>query len=148
MTQKDINMVPYSIVDHGNADAWVSARGETYSPSQISAFILQKMKETVESNLGETITQAVITVPAYFNDSQRQATKGAGQIASMRLSLHDAELSATVTTDAGTLDVTSLTHAASDLNIIHITSSEKGGGGGEGPCGGVEWHPVQGSVQR
>ena len=85
MTQKDINMVPYSIIDHGNADAWVSARGETYSPSQISAFILQKMKETVESNLGETITQAVITVPAYFNDSQRQATKDAGQIAGLEV---------------------------------------------------------------
>ena len=83
MTQKDINMVPYSIIDDGNADAWVSARGETYSPSQISAFILQKMKETVESNLGETITQAVITVPAYFNDLQRQATKDAGQIAGL-----------------------------------------------------------------
>ncbi len=85
MTQKDINMVPYSIIDNGNADAWVSARGETYSPSQISAFILQKMKETVESNLGETITQAVITVPAYFNDSQRQATKDAGQIAGLEV---------------------------------------------------------------
>ncbi|MFP6777543.1 MAG: molecular chaperone DnaK [Alphaproteobacteria bacterium] len=85
MTQKDIKMVPYSIIDHGNADAWVSARGETYSPSQISAFILQKMKETVESSLGETISQAVITVPAYFNDSQRQATKDAGQIAGLEV---------------------------------------------------------------
>ncbi len=85
MTQKDIKMVPYSIIDHGNADAWVSARDKTYSPSQISAFILQKMKETVESSLGETISQAVITVPAYFNDSQRQATKDAGQIAGLEV---------------------------------------------------------------
>ncbi|MDP7342105.1 MAG: molecular chaperone DnaK [Alphaproteobacteria bacterium] len=85
MTQKDINMVPYTIEEHDNADAWVSARGENYSPSQISAFILQKMKETVESNLGENITQAVITVPAYFNDSQRQATKDAGQIAGLEV---------------------------------------------------------------
>ncbi|MDP6475278.1 MAG: molecular chaperone DnaK [Alphaproteobacteria bacterium] len=85
MTQKDISMVPYTIEEHDNADAWVSARGENYSPSQISAFILQKMKETVESNLGENITQAVITVPAYFNDSQRQATKDAGQIAGLEV---------------------------------------------------------------
>ena len=85
MTQKDINMVPYTIEEHDNSDAWVAARGENYSPSQISAFILQKMKETVESNLGENITQAVITVPAYFDDSQRQATKDAGQIAGLEV---------------------------------------------------------------
>ncbi len=85
MTQKDIKMVPYSITEHDNSDAWVKARGETFSPSQISAFILQKMKETVESNLGETVNQAVITVPAYFNDSQRQATKDAGQIAGLEV---------------------------------------------------------------
>jgi len=85
MTQKDIKMVPYTITEHDNSDAWVKARGENYSPSQISAFILQKMKETVESNLGETVSQAVITVPAYFNDSQRQATKDAGQIAGLEV---------------------------------------------------------------
>ena len=85
MTQKDIKMVPYSITEHDNSDAWVTARGETYSPSQISAFILQKMKETVESHLGENVEQAVITVPAYFNDSQRQATKDAGQIAGLEV---------------------------------------------------------------
>jgi molecular chaperone DnaK len=85
MTQKDIKMVPYSITEHDNADAWVTARGENYSPSQISAFILQKMKETVESHLGENVEQAVITVPAYFNDSQRQATKDAGQIAGLEV---------------------------------------------------------------
>jgi len=85
MTQKDIKMVPYSITEHDNSDAWVTARSESYSPSQISAFILQKMRETVESHLGETVEQAVITVPAYFNDSQRQATKDAGQIAGLEV---------------------------------------------------------------
>jgi len=76
-------MVPFAIVDGGNGDAWVKVRGEKYSPSQISAFILQKMKETAESYLGEEVTQAVITVPAYFNDAQRQATKDAGKIAGL-----------------------------------------------------------------
>ena len=82
-TQKDKKMVPYEIVNHSNGDAWVEARGERYSPSQISAFTLQKMKETAEAFLGEPVAQAVITVPAYFNDSQRQATKDAGQIAGL-----------------------------------------------------------------
>ncbi len=82
---KDQNIVPYSIVDGGNGDAWVQARGEKYSPSQISAFILGKMKETAESYLGEEVTQAVITVPAYFNDAQRQATKDAGKIAGLEV---------------------------------------------------------------
>ncbi len=80
---KDKNIVPYAIVDGGNGDAWVEAGGEKYSPSQISAFILQKMKETAEGYLGEDVTQAVITVPAYFNDAQRQATKDAGKIAGL-----------------------------------------------------------------
>ncbi len=83
MTQKDAGLVPYKIVKGGNGDAWVGAGGEDYSPSQISAFILQKMKETAEAYLGETVTQAVITVPAYFNDAQRQATKDAGRIAGL-----------------------------------------------------------------
>ncbi|MFN3615647.1 MAG: Hsp70 family protein, partial [Rubrimonas sp.] len=82
---KDKGMVPYEIVEGGNGDAWVKARGEKYSPSQISAFILQKMKETAESYLGETVTKAVITVPAYFNDAQRQATKDAGRIAGLEV---------------------------------------------------------------
>ncbi|MBY6135645.1 molecular chaperone DnaK [Leisingera sp. XS_AS12] len=82
---KDKKMVPYSIVDGGNGDAWVEARGEKYSPSQISAFTLGKMKETAESYLGEEVTQAVITVPAYFNDAQRQATKDAGKIAGLEV---------------------------------------------------------------
>ncbi len=83
--QKDKDLVPYSIVDGGNGDAWVEAAGQKYSPSQISAFILGKMKETAESYLGEDVTQAVITVPAYFNDAQRQATKDAGKIAGLEV---------------------------------------------------------------
>ena len=82
---KDQKNMPYTIVNGGNGDAWVQARGEKYSPSQVSAFILQKMKETAESYLGETVTQAVITVPAYFNDAQRQATKDAGRIAGLEV---------------------------------------------------------------
>jgi len=83
--EKDKGLVPYDIVDGGNGDAWVQVRGENYSPSQISAFILQKMKETAESYLAESVTQAVITVPAYFNDAQRQATKDAGKIAGLEV---------------------------------------------------------------
>jgi len=79
MVSKDMGLVPYKIVKADNGDAWVEAEGKRYSPSQISAFTLQKMKETAESYLGEKVTQAVITVPAYFNDSQRQATKDAGR---------------------------------------------------------------------
>ncbi|WP_376984904.1 molecular chaperone DnaK [Bosea sp. R86505] len=82
---KDKALVPYEIVRAGNGDAWVKARGEQYSPSQVSAFILGKMKETAEAYLGEPVTQAVITVPAYFNDSQRQATKDAGKIAGLEV---------------------------------------------------------------
>ena len=83
--EKDRKIVPYDIVDGGQGDAWVEAKNEKYSPSQISAFILQKMKETAESYLGETVEQAVITVPAYFNDAQRQATKDAGKIAGLEV---------------------------------------------------------------
>ena len=85
LTKKDMDLVPYSIVKGKTGDAWVKAGGEEYSPSQISAFTLQKMKETAEAYLGETVTQAVITVPAYFNDAQRQATKDAGQIAGLEV---------------------------------------------------------------
>lgn len=85
VTKKDTELVPYTIVRGANGDAWVKAGGEDYSPSQISAFILQKMKETAEAYLGENVTQAVITVPAYFNDAQRQATKDAGQIAGLEV---------------------------------------------------------------
>ena len=82
---KDKKNLPFAVVSGGNGDAWVEARGEKYSPSQISAFILQKMKETAESYLGEEVSQAVITVPAYFNDAQRQATKDAGKIAGLEV---------------------------------------------------------------
>ncbi len=85
MVTKDMDMVPYKIVDSGEGDAWVEAQGEKYSPSQISAFILGKMKETAEDYLGQGVTQAVITVPAYFNDAQRQATKDAGKIAGLEV---------------------------------------------------------------
>ncbi|MEP1522715.1 molecular chaperone DnaK [Ascidiaceihabitans sp.] len=82
---KDKKNLPFNVIDGGNGDAWVEAKGEKYSPSQISAFILGKMKETAESYLGEDVTQAVITVPAYFNDAQRQATKDAGKIAGLEV---------------------------------------------------------------
>ncbi len=85
MTKKDLDLVPYKIIKADNNDAWVEAHDKKYSPSQISAFILQKMKEDAEAYLGETVTQAVITVPAYFNDSQRQATKDAGKIAGLEV---------------------------------------------------------------
>jgi len=83
--EKDKNLVPYNIIDGGNGDAWVEVKGEKFSPSQISAQILTKMKETAENYLGEDVTQAVITVPAYFNDAQRQATKDAGKIAGLEV---------------------------------------------------------------
>jgi molecular chaperone DnaK len=83
--KKDQHLVPYKIIEGDNGDAWVGARGEKYAPSQVSAFILMKMKETAEQFLGEPVTQAVITVPAYFNDSQRQATKDAGKIAGLEV---------------------------------------------------------------
>jgi molecular chaperone DnaK len=85
MVEKDKGLVPYKIVKAANGDAWVEADGKTYSPSQVSAFILQKMKETAEAHLGQKIDQAVITVPAYFNDAQRQATKDAGKIAGLEV---------------------------------------------------------------
>src|SRR5436309_12820136 len=86
MTKKDMGMVPYKIIKADNGDAWVQGRdGKRFAPSEISAFILQKMKETAEAYLGEKITQAVITTPDYFNDSQRQATKDAGKIAGLEV---------------------------------------------------------------
>lgn len=85
MVRRDQDLVPYQIVKAANGDAWVEVKGEKYSPSQISAYILQKMKETAENYLGEKVTQAVITVPAYFNDAQRQATKDAGKIAGLEV---------------------------------------------------------------
>jgi molecular chaperone DnaK len=85
MVKRDMDLVPYKIIPGDNGDAWVESRGKKYAPSQISAFILQKMKETAEAYLGEPVAQAVITVPAYFNDSQRQATKDAGRIAGLEV---------------------------------------------------------------
>jgi len=85
IVQRDVKLSPFKIIKGNNDDAWVESRGEKYSPSQVSAFILQKMKETAEAYTGETITQAVITVPAYFNDAQRQATKDAGKIAGLEV---------------------------------------------------------------
>src|SRR6202158_3191294 len=85
VVQQNAKNVPYKLIKGDNGDAWVEAQGKKYAPSQISAFILQKMKETAEAYLGETVTQAVITVPAYFNDSQRQATKDAGRIAGLEV---------------------------------------------------------------
>ncbi len=85
MVKKETDLVPFKIIPGDNGDAWVESRGKKYAPSQISAFILQKMKETAEAYLGETVTEAVITVPAYFNDSQRQATKDAGKIAGLEV---------------------------------------------------------------
>ena len=85
IVKSDSELVPYKIIKGDNGDAWVESRGEKYSPSQISAFVLQKMKETAEAYLGEDVTQAVITVPAYFNDAQRQATKDAGKIAGLEV---------------------------------------------------------------
>ena len=83
--KKDITAAPFKIVNSEKGDAWIEAKGEKYSPSQISAFILQKMKETAEKYLGQEVTKAVITVPAYFNDAQRQATKDAGKIAGLEV---------------------------------------------------------------
>src|SRR6202030_1918856 len=85
MVKRDMDLVPFKIVQGDNGDAWVESRGKKYAPSQISAFILQKMKETAEAYLGEKVTEAVITVPAYFNDAQRQATKDAGKIAGLEV---------------------------------------------------------------
>jgi molecular chaperone DnaK (HSP70) len=85
ITKKDMGMVPYKIVAGPKGDAWVEVKGKAYSPSQISAYILQRMRETAELKLGQSVTQAVITVPAYFNDAQRQATKDAGKIAGLEV---------------------------------------------------------------
>jgi molecular chaperone DnaK len=126
MVAKDKDMVPYSIVKGDNGDAWVETRGEKYSPSQISAFILGKMKETAESFLGETVTQAVITVPAYFNDSQRQATKDAGRIAGLEVLRIINEPTAAALAygmdkkKAGTIAVYDLGGGTFDISVLEI----------------------------
>ena len=126
MTQKDMGLVPYKIVKAGNGDAWVTADGKQYSPSQISAFTLQKMKETAEAYLGQTVTQAVITVPAYFNDAQRQATKDAGKIAGLEVLRIINEPTAAALAygldkkGAGTIAVYDLGGGTFDVSILEI----------------------------
>lgn len=125
-TQKDMDLVPYQIVKADNGDAWVEARGEKYSPSQISAFILQKMKETAEAHLGEEVTEAVVTVPAYFNDSQRQATKDAGKIAGLDVLRIINEPTAAALAyglekkEAGTIAVYDLGGGTFDVSVLEI----------------------------
>jgi len=126
ITKKDKNLVPYKIVKGDNGDAWVSIEDDKYSPSQISAFILQKMKETAESYLGEEVSQAVITVPAYFNDSQRQATKDAGKIAGLDVLRIINEPTAAALTygleknETGTIAVYDLGGGTFDVSILEI----------------------------
>src|SRR5437868_476626 len=126
MVEKDKKLVPYKIVKADNGDAWVEARGKKYAPSQISAYILQKMKETAERYLGETVTQAVITVPAYFNDSQRQATKDAGKIAGLEVLRIINEPTAAALAygldkrEAGTIAVYDLGGGTFDISILEI----------------------------
>ncbi|HEV2570602.1 molecular chaperone DnaK [Methylocella sp. CPCC 101449] len=126
MTQKDMGLVPYKIIKGGNGDAWVSADGKQYSPSQISAFTLQKMKETAEAYLGQNVTQAVITVPAYFNDAQRQATKDAGKIAGLEVLRIINEPTAAALAygldkkGAGTIAVYDLGGGTFDVSILEI----------------------------
>ena len=123
---KDKGMVPYAIVRGDNGDAWVEARGEKYSPSQISAFILGKMKETAEAYLGEKVTRAVITVPAYFNDAQRQATKDAGRIAGLEVERIINEPTAAALAygmdkkQAGTIAVYDLGGGTFDVSVLEI----------------------------
>ncbi|MDU3044033.1 molecular chaperone DnaK, partial [Bradyrhizobium sp.] len=124
--EKDKKLVPYKIVKAGNGDAWVEADGKTYSPSQVSAFILQKMKETAEAHLGQKVDQAVITVPAYFNDAQRQATKDAGKIAGLEvLRIINEPTAAALAygldkTKAGTIAVYDLGGGTFDVSILEI----------------------------
>ena len=126
MTKKDMGLVPYKIVRAPNGDAWVTADGKQYSPSQISAFILQKMKETAEAHLGGPVTQAVITVPAYFNDAQRQATKDAGKIAGLEVLRIINEPTAAALAygldkkKAGTIAVYDLGGGTFDISILEI----------------------------
>ncbi|KYH03635.1 molecular chaperone DnaK [Bradyrhizobium sp. DOA1] len=126
MVEKDKKLVPYKIVKASNGDAWVEADSQTYSPSQVSAFILQKMKETAEAHLGQKVDQAVITVPAYFNDAQRQATKDAGKIAGLEvLRIINEPTAAALAygldkTKAGTIAVYDLGGGTFDISILEI----------------------------
>ncbi|MCB8875299.1 molecular chaperone DnaK [Acidisoma silvae] len=126
LVSKDKGLVPYAIVQGDNGDAWVEARGEKYAPSQVSAFILTKMKETAEAYLGETVSQAVITVPAYFNDAQRQATKDAGRIAGLEVLRIINEPTAAALAygmdkkSAGTIAVYDLGGGTFDVSVLEI----------------------------
>jgi molecular chaperone DnaK len=126
MVEKDKKLVPYKIIKASNGDAWVEADGKTYSPSQISAFVLQKMKETAEAHLGQKVDQAVITVPAYFNDAQRQATKDAGKIAGLEvLRIINEPTAAALAygldkSKAGTIAVYDLGGGTFDVSILEI----------------------------
>src|SRR4026208_1318765 len=126
MVEKDKKLVPYKISKASNGDAWVEADGKTYSPSQISAFILQKMKETAEAHLGQKVEQAVITVPAYFNDAQRQAPKDAGKIAGLEvLRIINEPTAAALAygldkSKAGTIAVYDLGGGSFDISILEI----------------------------
>ena len=126
MVEKDKKLVPYKIVKASNGDAWVEADSKTYSPSQVSAFILQKMKETAEAHLGQKVEQAVITVPAYFNDAQRQATKDAGKIAGLEvLRIINEPTAAALAygldkTKAGTIAVYDLGGGTFDVSVLEI----------------------------
>jgi molecular chaperone DnaK len=126
MVEKDKKLVPYKIVKASNGDAWVEADGKSYSPSQVSAFILQKMKETAEAHLGQKVEQAVITVPAYFNDAQRQATKDAGKIAGLEvLRIINEPTAAALAygldkTKTGTIAVYDLGGGTFDISILEI----------------------------
>ena len=126
LVAKDKGMVPYGIVQGDNGDAWVEARGQKYSPSQVSAFILGKMKETAEAYLGEKVTRAVITVPAYFNDAQRQATKDAGRIAGLEVERIINEPTAAALAygmdkkSAGTIAVFDLGGGTFDVSVLEI----------------------------
>jgi molecular chaperone DnaK len=126
MVEKDKKLVPYKITRADNGDAWVESRSQKYAPSQISAFVLTKMKETAERYLGETVTQAVITVPAYFNDSQRQATKDAGKIAGLEVLRIINEPTAAALAygldkrEAGTIAVYDLGGGTFDISVLEI----------------------------
>src|ERR1700741_288097 len=126
MVEKDKKLVPYKITRASNGDAWVEVEGKSYSPSQISAFVLQKMKETAEAYLGSKVEQAVITVPAYFNDAQRQATKDAGKIAGLEvLRIINEPTSVALAygldkTKTGTIAVYDLGGGTFDISILEI----------------------------
>ncbi|XVF61464.1 hypothetical protein PTKIN_Ptkin08bG0131300 [Pterospermum kingtungense] len=126
-TQKEMKMVPYKIVRAPNGDAWLEANGKTYSPSQVGAFVLTKMKETAEAYLGKTVTKAVITVPAYFNDAQRQATKDAGRIAGLEVEriINEptaAALSYGMNNKEGIIAVFDLGGGTFDVSILEISN--------------------------